>query len=90
MEKRQWIAIGQKLEVEGKDAKVDLKKLLSNRRITLREVDISRTESVAVKKIQRALHNFLCLLFPRVNEMRRIQKHLIKKMFVELSLPNTE
>ena len=41
-------AIGEKLEVEGKVTKVDLKKLLSKRKIKLQEVGIPRTESTAV------------------------------------------
>ena len=36
VEKRLWTSIGAKLEVEGKALKVDLKKLLSKRRIKIR------------------------------------------------------
>ena len=38
MEKRLWTAIGKKLVVKGKAAKVDLKILLSKRRINTKQV----------------------------------------------------
>ena len=67
--KRPLTAVAEKLEIEGKAAKIIwLKNLLSKGRMNLREVDVSRAESTPVQKSQRASEeiNFLSCLFPFV------------------------